>query len=220
MAFLPFGRVKVGDTENTFTVPCVERIGSFVKDPWDRNAQAASYNMVGQVIVESKDGASDCKFFDEFAGQLIVTDARVVVLANAAEPDGSATVGHVRYEWLRMVGYREKSWSNHNCIVLVYEDQNSARYLVQIVLKSKADVAALANDILRRACLYRLTMTDEKPDKEVAFYTQYSTGRKITPKFEPKKQISSVEFSRAYLAPGGQKFRPEWGAPKKEESNA
>ena len=218
--FYPFAEGTPGDILSTFAYPSVKGVGVYKNDPWDRNARATEYNMAVRVSWENKAGERDYSFFAEFTGQLIITDARVVTISNKAEADGDVIIGHVRYEWLRHVAYQEKSWSNHNCITLIYEDLDSTRYLVHIAIKSKTDVAALANDILRRASLYRLAMTDEKPDKEVAFYTQYSTGRKITPKPDPKKQLSSVEISRAYLAPGGEKFRPEWGIHKEEENNA
>lgn len=218
--FYPFAAGTPGAILSTFAYPCVKGVGVYQDDPWDRNARATEYNMAVRVSWENKAGERDYSFFAEFIGQLIITDARVVVISNVAESDGDVIIGHVRYEWLRYVAYQEKSWSNHNCITLIYEDQDKTRYLVHITIKSKTNVAERANDILRRACLYRLAMTNEKSDKAVAFYTQYSTGRRITPKPEPKKQLSSVEMPQYYLAPGGQKFRPEWGAPKKEENNA
>jgi len=208
--FYPFAEGTPGAIFSTFAYPCVKGVGVYQDDLWDRNAQAKEYSMAVRVSWENKAGERDYSFFAEFTGRLIITDARVVVISSVAGSDGDVIIGHVRYEWLRLVGYREKSLSKPNRIGMIYEDLDRTRYLVDIAIKSKTDVAALANEILRRACLYRLAMTDEKPDKEVAFYTQYSTGRKITPNSEPKKQTSSVEISRAYLAPGGQNFRPEW----------
>jgi hypothetical protein len=126
---------------------------------------------------------------------------------------GKVYLGHLRYEWLESVGYKRKvSMNTKDELRLLYRDDEGTDYVLDFAFPKGTDTEFLANDILRRCCLYRLSMTDtenENRQKGTAFLEKYSTGGRIEPDENPKEYHSTITLPYWYRAPGGEKFRPE-----------
>jgi len=135
-------------------------------------------------------------------------------IAAAARRKGKVMLGHIRYEWIRAISYSQGQ------IIITYIDTERNNWTLSLLFKRATDTEFIAHEILRRTCAYRLAMTDERDEKDEEFYKKYASGGKIPPSDNPKKSIPRIQIPVSYLAPGGKKFRPEWGTPKKEESNA
>jgi hypothetical protein len=125
---------------------------------------------------------------------------------------GKVYLGHIRYEWLEAVGYKRKvSMNTNDELRFMYQDTERTTYILDFIFPKGTDTEFLANDILHRACRYRLAMTDtenEGRQKATAFFMQYSVSGKIEPDEDQKKYHSCITIPHYYFAPGGEKFRP------------
>jgi len=210
MAFCPFIQTTIGDMSlNPFAYALTQAAGTFVEEQRDHGIPAATtLPIILQVLALEKNGNSHTAAFEVIQGRIYVTDSRVVV-ASSAPAGNQVFMGHVRYEWIHQVGYQLKSGNHHNQIFLSYGDAEGASYFVQIIIKKKTDVEALANDVLRRAGRYRLAMTNERQDEANAQLQRYAGGAKIIPNGDPKKDIVAAIIPGVCIAPGGEEYRPK-----------
>jgi hypothetical protein len=134
-------------------------------------------------------------------GVAVALAANAVSKINAASRSkGKVLLGHLRYEWLALVEYRRKSgWFGNDAIQLYYQDDERTWWLVSLSFNKGTDTTFIANNILQRACKYRLAMNDEKGEKEVEFFKKYANGTKITPNSNPK--YFSALYSRIFTLP-------------------
>ena len=124
-------------------------------------------------------------------GLLIAAGANAHI--DSKSPQGSkgmALLGQIRYEWLRSIGFQEKSYGiNMWGIYYRYEDDDGIEWELSFGLhkfKNDALVAHQATSgILQRAARYRLAMTDKKSAEYVAFLNEYANG-KNHPRHKPQ----------------------------------
>lgn len=133
-------------------------------------------------------------------------------------PEGSkgmALLGHIRYEWLRSVGFQEKSYGHGHGwgmwgIYYLYKDDDDTEWCLSFGLNKFKNSIAVAqqatNGILQRAARYRLAMTDEKSPECTALLQKYANGKPIV--VTDPKQPAWVHFPTYYKAPLGKEFRP------------
>lgn len=157
-----------------------------------------------------------CKKYDKGGGwtgglTALALNAGSKILA-AHRRKGKVLIGHIRYEWLCDIAYQAKiSWLTSDCLRIFYKDAEKNQWCLELTFKKGTDSAFIANDILRRASKYRLEMTDEKGEKETAFFAKYSTGSgKIPLTDDPKNKLSIIAFPNSYFAPKGEDKRPNW----------
>ncbi len=128
----------------------------------------------------------------------------------AAQRKDKALAGHIRYEWIGIIGYRRKQkMLEDNCVRVVYKDMEGTTWNVEFDLTRETDPELLANDILRRTAAYRGRMRDDRAEKMQAFITRYRDGaEKIVPEADPAK-TSSVTVPEFFFASKGSAYRPE-----------
>ena len=127
----------------------------------------------------------------------------------AAQRREKALAGHIRYEWIGIVGYRYKQkMLEDNTVRVVYRDRNDTLWNVELALTKDTDAAALANDLVRRIAVYRSRMTDKKGEKAMQFCRTYAGGMAgIVPEQNPSK-ISSLVIPEICYAGTGAEYRP------------
>lgn len=126
---------------------------------------------------------------------------------------GKVLLGHIRYEWIYAITYIHKPKKGllnlgNMQVCVYYKDKENNTYYADTIFEGDSDTTHMANEILHRACRYRLAMTDEKSEKDISFFTKYSTEN-ITVNPNEKEQ-STIIFPSYYPAPFGQKNRPNW----------
>jgi len=237
--------IELGNMEMPFTYPITDPEGNIIEEVWDHGlrqlpAELKMLNFFKRTVHDK----SDRVLFNvgNIKPSLFVTDSRVILfcqdydkgdsqysgngslILNALEhrkgkkrAAGKAFAGHIRYEWLLHVGYKKKvSFGTDEQILLIYQDNDQTTYKLELIFTKTTDAEALAHDILRRACNYRLTMTDtdSQNEKAVEAFKKYANGGRIDPSDDPKTKYSIVRLPYCYLAPGGKTFRP--GTQKQE----
>ncbi|GHU64973.1 hypothetical protein AGMMS49983_11880 [Clostridia bacterium] len=112
---------------------------------------------------------------------------------------GTVMVGHIRYEWLSSISCsRGEAWYDDNYIVLGYKDSNKVGWEVRLEFpRKKTNVNVIANQIVRKACFYKLAMKTEKSEREIAEFAEYA-----------QSDLTSFKNLRYSYAPGGEEFRP------------
>lgn len=157
-----------------------------------------------------------CDKYDKGGGYIgMGVGAAVALAANAvskmnaaARSKGTVLLGHIRYEWLTLIQYRyKKGWLDSDTLQLYYEDDEKTWWCISVSFEKGTDIDFIANNILQRACKYRLAMNDEKGEKEMAFFTKYADGDKITLNSD-RKQFNECYFPNYYVAPRGENKRP------------
>lgn len=226
--------VEYGYHDDPFRYINSDDTGLIVFDPWD-GVHIHRYFADGIHLYKRPqrgEPAYEVLYYEHTPVEFVVTDSRVMLrierfLECRHEDDTMAAVeserhwnipayrrdemvlmGMIRYEWLSQVSYRSKTgFMTNETVRLYYKDEQRALWHLDIVFRREADAGFIANEILRRACAYRLAMTDEKDDKELYFFNEYLHNRWIDPSPDPKK-MSTVGLPTQYPAPGGQKYRP------------
>ena len=143
------------------------------------------------------------------AGALVAGIAMLLsAIIAAVSRSGKLLLGQVRYEWISQIQYSRKvSWKTANSVRLCYTDTEKNSWIIGLTFKKDVDTAALANDILHRACRYRLATQEEKSETALAFFNQNAQSGVIPPSPNPKN-YASVTFPTYYTAPGGEAKRP------------
>ncbi|MBP5417923.1 MAG: hypothetical protein J6Y58_10435 [Clostridiales bacterium] len=127
---------------------------------------------------------------------------------NAVQRRDKALAGHLRYEWIGVVGYRHKQgMMGHESIRFVYRDLENTKWLLHFDLAGGIDAELLANDVLRRASAYRLMMTDQPSDETCEILMEFANGKPMERNSDPK-EFSSEVIPECYAATKGAKFRP------------
>lgn len=247
MEFEAFTIAAVGDRDEPFAYPITDEQSSIIEELWDHGLQnVLTSNMFAVSKKNQYQNQWQFQMSNEMQTSFYVTDSRVAFLCEHFDNGNSYTgqgaliaeaisrakahkrtkgkvfLGQIRYEWLRTIGYKRKvSYGTKDIVSLRYIDTDKNSFALDFFFKKGTDTEFIANDILRRACIYRLAMTDneekEKQEGSVAFFEKYSTGGKITPTDNPKEDFSLISIPFSYYAPGGKKFRP---GTQKQESEA
>jgi len=92
--------------------------------------------------------------------------ATVSAAAAAKRRKGTALAGHLRYEWIRSVGWTAQGWSTINGIYLLIEDRSSEpAALTRVTVKFKAvrSSQAIAWDIAQRVIAQRVAASAHDP---------------------------------------------------------
>jgi len=241
MAFEAYTIGHYGDRDQPYAYPILDEQGEILEEVWDHGlsltSRATSFNVykknslqkeyrfdMGQVMKLSV-YITDSRFIfvchDYDHGDHNYTGNSIAVpIMNAVQKSkgrkrsvGKAFVGQIRYEWIYIVGYRQKGRE----LRLIYEDTEKNFYAIDFCFTRETDAMLLSQDILRRACKYRLAMTDTEEASRAEseqFFSEHAQSGKIQPADNPKKDFSTIRMPYCYLAPGGKAFRP--GAPKQE----
>ena len=127
----------------------------------------------------------------------------------AAQRKDKALAGHIRYEWIGMIGFRRRQkMLEDNCVRLVYKDLEGTTWNVELDLTRDTDPERLANDILHRLAAYRSRMRDQREEKMNAFLQTYAHGASgITPNPDPAR-TSSITVPEFFFASKGSVYRP------------
>lgn len=126
---------------------------------------------------------------------------------------GTVLLGHLRYEWLLGIGYMQRKqtgWRaivNHDSMTLCYSDDEGILWSITLVFKAGTGTELMANDILRRACTYRLAMNDEKNPECIDFFKKYKSGATMPSSGDHKQHSGFITFPSIYDAPFGENQR-------------
>lgn len=229
--------VNIGSDEADYTYAGVDGNGLVVEEPWDHGLPLLAVTK-GNIELESKKG--DSKWFtelndDDIKISVMATDSRLVfyckdydkggkwiggataLIANAVEKGiakarsrGKVMVGHIRYEWLAMVGFiRKTGWLSAEQVTLVYKDTDELIWRLALTFPKGTDTGQIANTIVHKAAIYRRAMTDEKSESEIEFNEAYAKGKRLV--VENPKEFSQLFFPNYYHVPSGEKYRPDPG---------
>ena len=130
---------------------------------------------------------------------------------------GKALIGHVRYEWIRELGYSGKNKDGKQapdsfCIRVVYADMENTRFLIEAAFSVGENTSEIANLILKKTCRFRLAMKNGYKNKE--FFEKY---QKETIEEKPDTDYYRILFPNSFHAPDGEKCRPEAFEAEKEK---
>lgn len=129
----------------------------------------------------------------------------------SAKRKNKILTGMIRYEWIERILYSRKiKWSENETLCIHYRDAEKTLYRLVIWFNKDIDSSFIANEILHKACLYRLAMNDDKDESEIEFFQKYS-AKNIEHNNDPK-MMSDISFPSKYYAPMGEKFRPKKNA--------
>ena len=230
--------VEHGYRDEPFRFINADENGLIITEPWDGN-RIRRYFAEGIYLNRRAPGAQEEReilFYAQTPVEFLISDSRVMlrierykecyhhddtmaaVLRGGMEKipayrrDELILMGMIRYEWLSQISYEQKvSFSTQETVRLYYKDQNEFTWFLDVVFGKESDAEYLANEILHRACGYRMKMADEKDDKEIVFFTQYGSRYEIEPSDDPKNHMASVRFPTQYPAPSGEGVRPPLG---------
>lgn len=129
-------------------------------------------------------------------------------LRNNRERRGNSLIGHLRYEWVNVLGYKEESPFERGLIRFIISDSDATSVCLDAYPLRGIRVSFLADNLLRRIAHYRLSMTDQKSQEAISTLQDYATGNvKIS---EPEiKKISTIRIPGSYLFPQGHMHIPK-----------
>lgn len=146
-------------------------------------------------------------------GLLVAVTANAVSKARAASRSrGKVLVGHVRYPWLKSVGASSKSgFASSEAIRLEYSEKHSGGRvckLVELTFPKNIDATLVAQEITRRAAVYRLANYPGMPPEEKAKFASLSEDPpRLAP---PPKKFTFVQIPTYYHASAATAFpRPQ-----------
>lgn len=184
------------------------------------NSQIKSWNLIAEiedklpvdVYITASRLVVLCKKYDKGGtwygapiSSLIMTGIERAVAS--AKRKNKILTGQVRYEWIEQILYSRKlKWSENETLCLHYRDTEKNLYRFIIWFNKDIDSSFIANEILHKACKYRLAMIDDKDDNELKFFKKYMYDD-IKYDDDPK-MMSSIRFPSKYYAPMGEKYRP------------
>lgn len=236
MGYQAIYTVEYGYDEDKFRYVNADDHGLLVPELWDgSDVRRATADGIYLYKTLSQSGAVErILFYDHTPIEFALTDSRVLLrvenyLNCRHEDDTMASVesgrsrfipayrrgekvlaGMIRYEWLSRIGYRPKSAdSKEELLRLSYKDEERCRWYVDILFRDGTDTGAAADAILKRACAYRLAMTDEKEDRELYFINVFLRHRSMPEAMPGQQEMATVSFPTQYPAPLGWEFRPK-----------
>lgn len=126
----------------------------------------------------------------------------------AVQRRDKALAGHLRYEWIGLVGFQHKYKTfGHEVIRFVYKDLNKTTWMLSCDLAGGVDAEVLANDIVRRLAAYRLRMTNERSEETNIELQKFYRGVPIEKEADPKK-FSAAILPGSLFASKGSEYRP------------
>jgi hypothetical protein len=144
-------------------------------------------------------------------GVMVAVTANVVSKARAASRSrGKVLVGHVRYPWLKSVGACAKtSVGTSEAIRLEYAEKlpsSTVRKIVQLTLPKNIDATLVAQEITRRAAVYRLAhYRDMTPEAQEKFAALSQEPPRLEP---PPKKFAFVQLPTYYFASAKTAYPP------------
>ena len=127
----------------------------------------------------------------------------------AAQRHDKALAGHIRYEWLGMVTYRHKYKTfGHEQIQFYYKDQEKSTWALTVDLPGGSDAEVIANDIVKKACHYRLRMSKEYTQDVQDILFGYLNGKPIEKESDPS-EYCAAPLPGQLFASLGEKYRPQ-----------
>ncbi|MDR0594444.1 MAG: zinc ribbon domain-containing protein [Bifidobacteriaceae bacterium] len=141
------------------------------------------------------------------AGLAVALTANAISAAVAARRRrGKALIGHIRYEWLSAVAFKDKKFLSDKEIRLVYKDSDSTKWALDLVLPRRVDAMATAQWVTASAARYRLAMADQKDPEETDALVALLSPSPLVPE---GRDFAVYGFPTFYNAPfGGRKARP------------
>ena len=137
------------------------------------------------------------------AGIAVALAANAVSKARAAHRrKGKVLVGHVRYPWLRTVGFSAKTgWGTNESLRIGLADGTKRSLYLDLRLPRDIEAAAVAQAIARRTADYRLRFeTDGMSDEHQAGYRDLSQAQRLSA--VPKKFVFYTMPTFRYAIPG------------------
>ena len=228
MSFCALRIFPVGSQVDRYSYVGTDQNGQIIEEKWD-NGLSHTVTATGVSFYRYKtDIKKDGEIMVARSATTIpvcFTDSRVALLCSKYEEGtiswdnvasdksdkkktkGKALVGHVRYEWLYRIWYGRKSGLlSFDSVSLTYTD-GDRNYQLIIIFPKGTDTEFLANEILHRACKYRLAMKDTKREDDIDFFRKYSESGKIETSADAKEP-QSIILPNSYNAPLGEEFRP------------
>jgi len=229
MSFCAYRIALIGNQENPYYFAGTNQNGQIVEEKWDNGLNRVLKGSQWTFLKYKTDPKKDSKIIVSLGlGDVsnYFTDSRVVTLnrkydqgsiswefvssdkSDKKKFKGKVLLGQVRYEWLHKIAFSRKTGVfSIDSVSLIYSDGDSY-YDSVIVLPKGTDTEFLANDILHRACKYRLAMKDKKSEHDMEFFRRYSESGKIGTPADPK-ETPSIILPNSYYAPLGEEFRPD-----------
>jgi len=231
----------VGSTAN-YEYAGIWGAGRLVEEPWDQGmrrigvtknilimSKEGDYDWLTEVVdnIEVSVFISDsrigfyCEQYDKGSSWWGIGGGAVAALimtqvskARAAKrTEGTALIGHIRYEWLSQVSYHPKTTlTDDEEIGLDFWDTDNNEWHVCLGFAKGTNVRGMANDILRRACMYKLAMTDAKKPEDTATLVSYCRGEQIEHDDREYYKLglsSESDDLHSIRAPEGVQYRPE-----------
>lgn len=234
MAYQAVYLVEHGYRDDPFRFINADENGLIVVEPWD-GPQIRRYWAEGIHLYRRPRGEEDAReilFYEQTPVEFWVSDSRVMLRIERHEASyhkdetfaavlrggvnkipayrrgEMVLMGMIRYEWISQIACVEtgRRFSRREALRLYYQDQNQYTWYLDVVFGADADAEYLANEILHRACRYRLQMTDDKDDKEMVFFNHYLKEDGV--EAAPEGYGLTVRFPTQYAAPGGENDRP------------
>lgn len=230
MSYQAIYLVEYGFREDPFRFANADDNGQIVTETCD-GLHIRRYFADAIELYKRPDGADEFDevlFYGGVPVELLVTDARVTIripdyeiahhrddtmaalLKSGSEAlpayrrEALTLMGMIRYEWISQISYaRRVGYGTSETVRLYYRDEGRATWFLDIIFRKEADAEFIANEILHRACRYRMMMPDDKNDKELVFFRQYSGAYDIEPTDEPTRRMSTIRFPTQYPAPTG-----------------
>ena len=229
MSFCAYRISLIGNQDNPYHFAGTNQNGQVVEEKWDNGLNRVLTGSVWSFFKYKTDPKKDSKYIVSLGlGDVsnYFTDSRVVTLnrkydqgaiswefvssdkSDKKKFKGKVLLGQIRYEWLHKIGFGRKTGIlSVDSVSLTYTDGDSY-YTSVIGLPKGTDTEFLANDILHRACKYRLAMKDTKSGHDIDFFRMYSESGKIGNATDPK-ETPSIILPNCYTAPLGEQFRPD-----------
>ena len=225
---------NIGDNDFPYKYAGTDENGNTIEDEFDNGL---NHRVMAKAIYIHQARAGESKlstiaYYREINLEMTITDCRIIyrcdkydkgsqwsggltaLALNAVEravankkTAGKVLLGHIRYEWIKEILYREKSgFLNDSSIRIVYVDLDKNTYVIETIFNKDTDIKFVANEILHSASKYRLTTNDEKNEKELLFLEKYSNEK--IPEDPNPKEFSNIRFPYFYNAPSGKNIRP------------
>ncbi|MCL2125970.1 MAG: hypothetical protein FWH33_08300 [Oscillospiraceae bacterium] len=229
MSFCTFKVFPIGANASSYAYATTDQNGKILQEKWDNGLNRMLAATALNFYSFKTDIKTDGELYISFGGEALAyfTDSRIVVsskqfsqgtikwehvstdISDKKKQKGKVLLGQIRYEWLHKIGFSRKAgFLSFDTISLTHMDTD--RYYMTILSFPKGtDTEFVANEVLARACKYRLAMNDVNSASDIEFLKHYSEGGKIGPSADPDK-TPSIILPNNYIAPTGEEYRPTW----------